>query len=141
MSIHTLSQLQRRWPTFDFDATKFDCIRPNGAFTVMSSRSGAGMLILKGIEVLVGKDIWVSAHLSFPSDKTGIGTFTEGHLKIENGKFLNQYFFSCDDNKTWEVEQLSNSPTVKTEKPGNWQQLDSKLWKDIDKLVTFLAYQ
>src|SRR5437868_10697554 len=98
MSIHTLSKLEKRWPTFDLDSYAFAMIRTTGALTVANSKSGGGMVLLQGIQVKVGiKGDWVDAHLSFPSDKTGLGTFTEGHLKIESGSFLNQYFFSTDD--------------------------------------------
>jgi hypothetical protein len=140
MSIHTLSELERRWPTFNFGGSAFAAIRPAGALTVAQSKSGAGMVLLLGIEVKV-QDAWVSAHLSFPPDKSGLGTFTEGHLKIDGGKFLNQYFFSCDENDTWEVGKLTNSPTVKTTNPGKWELLSAELWRDVDKLVTFLAYR
>jgi hypothetical protein len=139
MSNNTLSVLERNWPTFDLDSQNFATIKSTGELTVVSSRSGGGMVLLKGIEVQVGGE-WVSAHLSFPPDKKGDGTFTEGHLKIETGRFLNQYFFSCDDDDTWEVEKLANSPTVKTKNPGKWNLVDAKLWVDIDKLVTYLAY-
>lgn len=139
MSIRTLTDLEKHWPFFDFSRHGFSTIEPAEKLTVNQSRSGAGMVLLGGFEVKV-YDAWVSAHLSFPSDKTGVGTFTEGHLKIETGRYLNQYFFSCDDNDRWEVEKLSNSLTAKTAKPGKWDQLGANLWKDIDKLVTHLAY-
>lgn len=140
MSNGTLSNLERRWPVFDLDSLALPHVRSSGQLTVGQSRSGAGMVLLKGLEVKVGEK-WVSAHLSFPPDSTGLGTFAEGHLKIEEGAYLNQYFFSCDANATWEVEKLANSPTVKTQNPGNWAVLGGALWLDIDKLVTLLAYR
>jgi len=140
MSTQTLSKLERSWPTFDFEMYSFDTIRSGGNLKVSQSKSGGGMVLLQGIEVK-GPDGWVDAHLSFPPDKSGTGTFAEGHLKIEGGKYLNQYFFSCDENETWEVEKLANSPTVKTVNPGKWDLLGNPLWQDIDKLVTVLAYR
>ncbi|HTO39439.1 MAG TPA: hypothetical protein VL026_00575 [Rhizomicrobium sp.] len=139
MSKNTLKILESNWPTYDLDGHKYSTIRCGGSLTVASSKSGGGMLLLCGIEVKV-HDSWVAAHLSFPPDKTGLGTFTEGHMKIEGGNYLNQYFFSCDDDETWEVEKLANSPTVATKGPGKWDQLGANLWKDIDNLVTYLAY-
>jgi hypothetical protein len=138
MSKNTLTYLTNWWPTFLNQRISLRNINIENP-KVLPSKSGAGMVILKGIEVLIG-DKWIAAHLSFPPDKSGTGTFTEGHLKIESGPFLNQYFFSCDENETWEVEQLSNSPTVKTQKPGKWTNLPAVLWRDIDTLVTHLAY-
>ena len=139
MSNNTLSKLERHWPTFDFDSHTFTKIRSTGRLTVATSRSGNGMLLLQGIEVRVNEK-WEHAHLSFPPDRRGTGTFTEGHLKIEGGRLLNQYFFSCDDNGTWEVEKLPNSQTIRTQNPGKWDLLGPQLWLDVDKLVTYLAY-
>lgn len=137
MSKHTLKAVQTRWP--DFDLTGYRTIRSDGDQTADTSRSGAGMLLLKGIEVnLFGT--WTDAHLSLPPDASGLGTFSEGHLKVEGGRFLNQYFFSCDNSATWEVEKLSNSEKVKTRDPGRWSDLPDGVWADIEKVVTYLAY-
>ena len=139
MSNRTLTYLEKHWPTFEFNSWRFNSVKCPGARSVANSRSGAGMVILQGIEVKV-KGEWLKAHLSFPPDSTREGTFNEGHLKIESGPYLNQYFFSCENNETWDVEKLSNSPTVRTSRPGDWSVLGEDLWKDIDKLVTSLAY-
>ena len=139
MSIHTLKHLTTRWPNFSFASINTPNIRSAGTLKVGASKSGSAMVFLEGIEVKIG-DAWVDAHLSFPPDDSGTGTFTEGHLKIEGGKFLNQYFFSCDDDETWEVEQLANSKSVKTAKPGKWRDLPTSLWSDVDTLATYLAY-
>ena len=139
MSNHTLTHLSNRWPNFDMESHVFTTIRVDGQKKVETSRSGGGMVLLTGLEVKInGK--WVAAHLSFPPDSSGTGVFSEGHLKIESGNLLNQYFFSCDDNDTWEVEKLSNSPTVKTKNPGKWSNIPGDLWRDLEVLVTHLAY-
>jgi hypothetical protein len=145
MSNNTLTYLTNSWPIFlKVERTGYGKSLTNikiGNPKVSTSKSGSGMLILNGIQVLIG-DKWIDAHLSFPPDNSGTGTFTEGHLKIESGPLLNQYFFSCDDNETWEVEKLTNSATVKTktDNPGKWSNLPAVLWHDIDTLVTHLAY-
>lgn len=139
MSNKTLKTLTDQWPKFDFSRYHLPLIRSSGQLKVDNSKSGGAMVLLKGIEVQVdGK--WFDAHLSFPPDNTGLGTFTEGHLKIEEGHLLNQYFFSCDENETWEVQKLANSPTVKTKNPGDWNKLGQPLWLSIEKMVIFLAY-
>ncbi|MDB5962715.1 MAG: hypothetical protein JWP59_4009 [Massilia sp.] len=139
MSIHTLTHLSTRWPNFDLGAINVTQIRRRGTQKVSSSRGGAGMIFLEGIEVAVN-GAWLAAHLSFPPDGGGTGTFSEGHLKIESGDLLNQYFFSCDDNDTWEVEKLTNSKSVPTKKPGKWERLPTQLWSDIETLAAMLAY-
>lgn len=139
MSIHTISHVENRWPNFSFASINTPNIRPRAALTVASSKSGGGMVFLQGIEVKIGQD-WVHAHLSFPPDKGGTGTFTEGHLKVESGTWLNQYFFSTDDDDTWEIEKLANSKQVPTKSPGKWQNLPAALWSDVDTLATYLAY-
>jgi hypothetical protein len=101
--------------------------------SVATSRSGGGMLLLKGITCSVSGSE-VPAHISLPPN--GDGSFSEGHLKIESGAMLNHYFFAID--ASGKATTLANSPTVPTERPGNWDQIPG-VWSKIKPLVERLA--
>lgn len=101
---------------------------------VATSKSGGGMLLLKGLSFDVdGKS--VTAHISLPPNADT--SFSEGHLKIEGGSKLNQYFFSVDG--SGKLAKMDNSPTVATQNPGQWQQLPAEVWTQVKNQVEHLA--
>ena len=141
MPTNTLSTITQKWKTLNLGGFAVTTIRQAEGQTldVFTSRSGSGMLGLTGIEVFTGGKWW-DAHLSFPPDSSGLGEVSEGHLKIEGGPLLNQYFFEVTDADAWELEKMSNSNAVKTQNPGKWDSLSSDLWKDIDNLATLILF-
>jgi len=125
---NSLTQIERYWPT---------CSRPFGSGLTLGNlevASGGGglMPLLKGISITIdGKS--VACHLSLPSDG---GNFSEGHLKIEGGEGLNQYFFTMDSNG--KARKVSNSPTVPTQNPGEWARLPAGVWASVKALAEHL---
>jgi len=130
---NTLSVVERHWPNVAFWP---GAGLVKGSLSVVTSKSGGGMVLLKGLGVAIG-DASVPAHISLPPGAAKDGTFDEGHLKIEGGDLLNQYFFSVDGNGR--VGKIGNSPTVPTDKPGDWSRLPPAVWTGVKALVEHLA--
>jgi len=124
----TLANVERNWPNKVGYLKSLEEIRGDNLSSA-TSKAGDGMLFLQGIEVKVG-DGWLRAHIALPPNKDKLGYVDEGHLKIEEGKLLNQYFFQVGE----EVSKLSNSLSVKTKNPGDWSQLGDELWNEFKML-------
>ncbi|MFJ3047906.1 DUF4157 domain-containing protein [Herbaspirillum chlorophenolicum] len=128
---NTLKTIEKKW------------LMEGDGFDVVTSGGGAGMLLLTGLKYEI-KDEKRAAHISLPSDKSGLGYVSEGHLKIEGGRsdgILNQYFFSVDESGG--IRKISNSLKVPTKNPGKWADLGedgNAIWSDLEKRMRRLIF-